>query len=338
MSTRTFHYERLWRVTRDAWNAAVNQISVRQAHGSLDAVVGIARGGVPAARHISGVLGLPLYSVVARHNHADTVYEHATGLVAVEADGGGLAQIPAGGRLLLVDDICASGATLHAVADRLRARCAPASLRTAVLCRNTGADLVPDTVIWDGLVDWVLFPGDEVPDGAPPVEDLPLPDKAAQTRTPATSVAAIRRPLDAKEKSMKVSSPPMPAGTFTIGKRFVFEAGHCLTGLPPGHKCARQHGHGYEVEVILTAAALEEPGFVTDFGALAPFKVFLDNELDHTNLTRDALGFEPTSELLAQYLAGWFVENVEPGIQGRLMAICVRETDRSWARFELAGR
>ncbi|MGD0609188.1 MAG: 6-carboxytetrahydropterin synthase [Streptosporangiaceae bacterium] len=71
----------------------------------------------------------------------------------------------------------------------------------------------------------------------------------------------------------------MPSGTFTIGKTFDFEAGHRLSGLPPGHKCSRQHGHGYEAEVILTASSLQEPGFVADFGALAPFRQFVGTEL-----------------------------------------------------------
>ncbi|MFI9584204.1 6-pyruvoyl trahydropterin synthase family protein [Streptomyces sp. NPDC052236] len=60
---------------------------------------------------------------------------------------------------------------------------------------------------------------------------------------------------------------PLPSGTFTIGKQFDFEAGHRLPSLPPEHKCSRQHGHSYQVEVILTAPALEDPGFVTDFGS-----------------------------------------------------------------------
>ncbi|MFD3938198.1 6-pyruvoyl tetrahydropterin synthase family protein [Streptomyces sp. NPDC058611] len=127
----------------------------------------------------------------------------------------------------------------------------------------------------------------------------------------------------------------LPQGTFTIGKTFDFEAGHRLPSLPPGHKCARQHGHSYQVEVILTAASLEAPGFVTDFGDLAAFKKFLDAELDHHNL-HETLAFEPTSERLAQYLAGWILENVEPNIPGRLIAVRVRETERSWARFDVA--
>ncbi|MGW7433251.1 6-pyruvoyl trahydropterin synthase family protein [Streptomyces sp. NPDC054861] len=136
---------------------------------------------------------------------------------------------------------------------------------------------------------------------------------------------------------MNLSSVPLPSGTFTIGKQFDFEAGHRLPGLPPEHKCSRQHGHSYEVELILTAPALEAPGFVTDFGDLAPFKRFLDSELDHQNL-HEILPCEPTSERLAQFLAGWFIENIEPDIPGRLVAVQVRETARSWARFEVGQR
>ncbi|WP_405593087.1 6-pyruvoyl trahydropterin synthase family protein [Streptomyces sp. NBC_01190] len=133
---------------------------------------------------------------------------------------------------------------------------------------------------------------------------------------------------------MDFSEVSLPNGRHTIGKRFEFEAGHRLPSLPPGHKCSRQHGHSYQVEVVLTAPALEGPGFVTDFGDLSAFKQFLDAELDHHNL-HDILPFEPTSELLAQFLAGWFAQHVEPTIQGRLVGVMVCETDRSWARFDV---
>ncbi|MFG2593917.1 6-pyruvoyl tetrahydropterin synthase family protein [Streptomyces sp. NPDC048438] len=135
---------------------------------------------------------------------------------------------------------------------------------------------------------------------------------------------------------MDFSSVSLPSGDFTIGKRFGFEAGHRLPGLPDEHKCSRQHGHSYEVEVIVTAPSLEGPGFVTDFGALGPFKEFLNNELDHRNL-HEILPFEPTSERLAQFLAGWFIQNLHPAIPGRLVAVLVRETQGSWARFDVEG-
>lgn len=141
-------------------------------------------------------------------------------------------------------------------------------------------------------------------------------------------------PAADRRQTVEIASISPPPGGVTIGKSFGFEAGHRLPGLPPEHKCARQHGHSYEVEVILTASSLEEPGFVTDFGALAPFKRFLDAELDHRNL-HEILPFEPTSERLAQFLAGWFVENLQPALPGRLVAVVVRETASSWARFDV---
>ncbi|GII96722.1 6-pyruvoyl trahydropterin synthase family protein [Sinosporangium siamense] len=136
---------------------------------------------------------------------------------------------------------------------------------------------------------------------------------------------------------MDLSTVPLPSGKHTIGKLFDFEAGHQLPSLAPDHKCSRQHGHSYVVEVILTAPVLADPGFVTDFGDLVPFKKFLDTEFDHRNL-HEVMPCEPTSERLAHFLAGWFIQNVEPGIAGRLIAVRVRETGRSWARFDIGDR
>lgn len=119
---------------------------------------------------------------------------------------------------------------------------------------------------------------------------------------------------------------------YRIGKRFSFDAAHHLRGLPPEHKCAREHGHTYTVEVVVSADRLSPPGFVTDFGDLAPLREYIDTTLDHRNLNK-VLDIEPTSEALAQHLAGWFQNHVEPGIPGRLEAVRVWETPSSWAEF-----
>lgn len=123
-------------------------------------------------------------------------------------------------------------------------------------------------------------------------------------------------------------------GKFLIGKDFRFDAAHQLKSLGPGHKCARLHGHTYHVELLLTADELTGPGIVTDFGDLAPFRRFLEENLDHQFLN-DVLPCEPTSELLARYLAVWFVTNLEPEIPGRLTAVRVSETPTSRAVFEI---
>ena len=123
-------------------------------------------------------------------------------------------------------------------------------------------------------------------------------------------------------------------GRYSIGKHFRFEAAHQLPSLGPAHKCARLHGHTYHVELLLTAGDLTGPGFVTDFGDLAPFGRFLEDNLDHRFLN-EALPCEPTSELLARYLAEWFVTNLEPQIPGQLTAVRVWETPASQAMFEI---
>jgi 6-pyruvoyltetrahydropterin/6-carboxytetrahydropterin synthase len=121
---------------------------------------------------------------------------------------------------------------------------------------------------------------------------------------------------------------------FRIGKSFTFQAAHRLSGLSEGHKCGRLHGHSYTATVVLTRDELVEPGFVTDFGDLAPFQQFLDEHLDHQFLN-EIVTVEPTSELLARYLAEWFIEHLEPHIPGRLVAVRVAETPTSWAEYEV---
>jgi 6-pyruvoyltetrahydropterin/6-carboxytetrahydropterin synthase len=121
---------------------------------------------------------------------------------------------------------------------------------------------------------------------------------------------------------------------YQIAKRWRFDAAHHLDGLPDGHKCARVHGHTWTVEVRLTATQLTPPGFVTDFGDLAPFGGYLASALDHRDLNA-VLDFPPTSELLAKHLAEWFISHVQPGIQGALSAVRVSETPSSWAEYRV---
>lgn len=118
----------------------------------------------------------------------------------------------------------------------------------------------------------------------------------------------------------------------TIGKVFTFSASHQLHGLPDGHKCARLHGHNYKIEVVFEAQQLVAPGFVTDFGDLAPLKGYIDACLDHRHLN-DILDEAPTSENLATHLGTWVIEHLEPNVPGRLLRLRVSETASSWAEF-----
>lgn len=138
---------------------------------------------------------------------------------------------------------------------------------------------------------------------------------------------------------------PIPDGMrVRIARTFHFSAGHHLSaspgdpdGLDPSHKCTRPHGHNYTVEVVLEAPGqvLVGAGFVTEFGALAPFADYLKAEIDHRNLN-EVVTVEPTSELLAAHFAQWLTDNLVDALPGRLVAVRVSETPSTWAECLLA--
>ncbi|MGH3798352.1 MAG: 6-pyruvoyl trahydropterin synthase family protein [Pseudonocardiaceae bacterium] len=132
---------------------------------------------------------------------------------------------------------------------------------------------------------------------------------------------------------MTTDGKPAATGRFTISKSFGFSASHELWMLPETHECRRNHGHNYVVTLTLTVDRLDEYGFVTDFGDLAPFGAYLKNTFDHRRLN-DQVDFHPTSELLAEHLGHWFVDNVEGYLHGRLVSVQVSETSSSSARWE----
>ncbi|MBM4153055.1 MAG: 6-carboxytetrahydropterin synthase, partial [Kiritimatiellaceae bacterium] len=65
-----------------------------------------------------------------------------------------------------------------------------------------------------------------------------------------------------------------------IFKTFRFDSAHQLTGVPPTHRCANMHGHGYELTVYLRGPVDPVTGFVLDFGDLATVCDPLIKQLD----------------------------------------------------------
>lgn len=129
--------------------------------------------------------------------------------------------------------------------------------------------------------------------------------------------------------------------SFRIGKSYSFDASHQLHGLPDGHKCGRLHGHTYTVTVEITGEyrtdwageGLAGPGFVVDFGELAPLKNHIDGVFDHRHLN-DVVEFEPTSENLAKYFYGWCISGLgELPNRARVAKVRVSETPSSWAEY-----
>ena len=88
-----------------------------------------------------------------------------------------------------------------------------------------------------------------------------------------------------------------------IFRELTFEAAHRLPNVPPGHKCARLHGHSYRVEVHVAGPVGAATGWVMDFGDLTDACRPVRDQLDHYYLN-DIPGLEnPTSEVLARWMA-----------------------------------
>src|SRR5512144_3146307 len=47
-----------------------------------------------------------------------------------------------------------------------------------------------------------------------------------------------------------------------------FEAAHLLPKVPVGHKCARMHGHSYQIEIAIEGDLDGELGWVMDFAEI----------------------------------------------------------------------
>jgi 6-pyruvoyltetrahydropterin/6-carboxytetrahydropterin synthase len=125
---------------------------------------------------------------------------------------------------------------------------------------------------------------------------------------------------------------------YRIGKKFTFDAAHCLPHLPADHKCSRPHGHTYEVHVTLAAETLTEEGWVFDYGDMKPIKEFIDRKLDHRDLNTVLHGFPTTAECLARWLYDKFKTILNLPKTVRLESVVVKETPNTFAEYSPNNR
>jgi 6-pyruvoyltetrahydropterin/6-carboxytetrahydropterin synthase len=87
-----------------------------------------------------------------------------------------------------------------------------------------------------------------------------------------------------------------------LERDYRFEAAHFLPKVPADHKCARVHGHSYEITIAIEGDVDPELGWLVDFAAMDEHARPLMRQLDHHVLNEiDGLA-NPTSELLAAWL------------------------------------
>ena len=104
-------------------------------------------------------------------------------------------------------------------------------------------------------------------------------------------------------------------------REYRFEAAHRLPNVPPGHKCARLHGHSFKFEIAVRGPVDPHTGWLIDFGVMDDLLRPLLDRLDHHYLN-EVEGLEnPTSEILAR----WLWERVVPSLPG-LSSVTLHET------------
>ncbi len=114
-----------------------------------------------------------------------------------------------------------------------------------------------------------------------------------------------------------------------IFKEFTIEAAHRLPHVPPGHKCARLHGHSFRI--TLYARGLVDPatGWVMDFADLKRAFQPLYDQLDHNYLNEIEGLANPTSE----HLARWVWRRLRPALP-ELCRVVVHETCTSGCVYQ----
>ena len=113
-----------------------------------------------------------------------------------------------------------------------------------------------------------------------------------------------------------------------IFKIFRIEAAHRLPNVPPGHKCARLHGHSFAIELHVGGEVDAHTGWVMDFAEIKTAFQPIFDQLDH-NYLNDIAGLDnPTSERLAV----WIWERLQPALPA-LSLVVVHETCTSGCRY-----
>lgn len=119
--------------------------------------------------------------------------------------------------------------------------------------------------------------------------------------------------------SRPLQTPPTP--DMQIFKEFSFEAAHRLPNVPPEHKCARLHGHSFQVRITVAGEPGADNGWVMDFADIKKAFKPLRERLDHYYLN-EIEGLEnPTSENIAR----WIWDRLKPDLP-ELHSVEIRET------------
>jgi 6-pyruvoyltetrahydropterin/6-carboxytetrahydropterin synthase len=106
-----------------------------------------------------------------------------------------------------------------------------------------------------------------------------------------------------------------------ISKEFSFEAAHRLPNVPEDHKCARLHGHSFQVRITVEGDIGASTGWVMDFAEISTSVEPIRKQLDHYYLNEIEGLDNPTSENIAR----WIWTRLKPSLS-LMVQIEIRET------------
>src|SRR6185437_8483418 len=111
-------------------------------------------------------------------------------------------------------------------------------------------------------------------------------------------------------------------------RRYTLESAHRLSNVPPGHKCGRMHGHGFQV-ILHVNQDLGLCDMGIDYDTLDALWAPIHTELDRACLN-DIPGLEnPTSEMIS----AWLWRRLKDDLP-RLSWVTVYETASCGANFD----
>ncbi|MCX2862481.1 6-carboxytetrahydropterin synthase [Paucibacter sp. PLA-PC-4] len=118
------------------------------------------------------------------------------------------------------------------------------------------------------------------------------------------------------------------SGRAHVWRRYRFQAAHQLPNVPPGHKCGRMHGHGFEA-IVHANQDLGERDLSIDYDHLDEVWAPLHMQLNYQCLNEIEGLDNPTSEVIS----AWLWQRLKPQLP-ELSWVTVYETGSCGANFD----
>jgi len=231
--------------------------------------------------------------------------------------------------------------TLHAASSRFEAARQVDMLPDGHRCRRMHGHGFTATAYAAVPADWAAYSGGEVAalqrqiDRCTGLLDYGVLNERLAQPTDENLARWIRERLDAPGiDRVAVQSTPNQGVEVDardhahVWRRYRFQAAHQLPHVPPGHKCGRLHGHGFEV-IVHANQDLAGADLSIDYDHLDALWAPIAAQLDYRCLNEVAGLENPTSEMISS----WIWEQLKPALP-TLSWVTVYETASCGATFD----